>query len=323
MAWDPTQGQGQGQPGNGGQGQPGSGGPEPGAPQNPYQGQGQPGGGGPEPYSGYGTPQNPYGAPPPQNPYASPPPQNPYGAPPPQYGTPPNQQGGYGYGYAPPQQAPRPIGESIRELPNQYINVLTHPSDRTFEAEMVKADWNMVWVQLLILVVIGLVLGLIASLIYGAITHVTTGSASMAAAISAFTVATSVGGAFLNIIFIPLFFFAGVGIQYLLARAFNGQGTFMTQAYSQLLFKVPLDIASAVLGTLLVFIPFVGGLVGLAIWVYAVVLNVFQIKAVHRLDTGKAVAVVLIPYAVLLLVGILCAVAFAALFVSLLNSGGR
>jgi Yip1-like protein len=145
----------------------------------------------------------------------------------------------------------------------------------------------------------------------------------MAAAISAFTVATTISGAFLKIIFIPLFFFAGVGIQYLLARAFNGQGTFMTQAYTQLLFKVPLDIASTVLGTMLVFVSYVGGLIGLAIWVYAVVLNIFQIKAVHRLDTGKAVAVVLIPYAVLLLVGILCAVIFAAAFVSILTSGGR
>src|SRR2546425_13266010 len=131
MAWDPNQGQGQGQPGNGGQGQPGSGGQEPGAPQNPYQGEGQPGSAGQEPYSGYGTP-------PPQNPYASPQ-QGPYGAPPPQYGTPPNQQSGYGY--APPQQAPRPIGQAIQELPNQYIKVLTKPSAQTFAEEMGKADW--------------------------------------------------------------------------------------------------------------------------------------------------------------------------------------
>ncbi len=118
MAWDPTQGQ--GQTGNGGQGQSGNGGPEPNpdnnAPQNPYEGQGQPASGA-DPHSGYGTPQNPYGAPPPQNPYGSPPPQNPYGTPPPQYGIPPNQQGGYGYGYAPPQQAPR----SIRHLQKRWV----------------------------------------------------------------------------------------------------------------------------------------------------------------------------------------------------------
>lgn len=166
MAWDPNQGQGQQQPGNGGQGQPESGGPEPGAPQNPYQGQQQPGSGGTDPYSGYGTPQNPYGAPPPQNPYGTPPPQQgPYGAPPPQYGTPPYQQGSYGYGYAPPQQAPRPIGQAIQELPNQYIKVLTKPSVQSFAEEMGKADWGMVWIQLLIWALIGTILGLIRAAI--------------------------------------------------------------------------------------------------------------------------------------------------------------
>src|SRR6516162_5402575 len=136
MAWDPTQGQ--EQPGNGEQGRPANGGSQPNpdnsAPQNPYEEQGQPPRGA-DPYSGYGTPQNPSGTPP-QNPYASPPPQNPYATPPQQYGTPPYQQGGYGYGYAPPQQAPRSIGQAIQELPNQYLRVLTKPSPGTFAEEM-------------------------------------------------------------------------------------------------------------------------------------------------------------------------------------------
>ena len=296
MAWDPNQGQ---------------------------QGQGQPGNGGQEPYSGYGAPQNPYGTPPPQGPYGTPPPQNPYGTPPPQYGFPPNQQGGYGYGYALPQQPARPLEVSIRDLPNQYRNVLTHPSDVTFAAELPKADWQTVWAQLGILVVVGVILGLISSVIANAVVHATTGSASFATAFSAFSVATTISGAFLNIIFIPLFFFAGVGIQYLLAKAFNGQGTFLQQSYTHLLFKVPLDIASVILGTILVFVPIVGGIIGFAIFVYQVVLNVFQIKAVHRLDTGRAAAVVLIPYGVLLLVGTLCALAFASFFLAILNAGGR
>src|SRR5215471_12408169 len=131
MAWDPNQNQGQGQPGSGGQGQPGS--------------------GGPDPYSGYGAPQNPYATPPPQ--------QGPYGAPPPQYGTPPYQQGGYGY--VPPQQAPRPLGQAIQELPNQYIKVLTKPSAQSFFEEIGKADWGIVWIQLLVLAVIGTIFGLI------------------------------------------------------------------------------------------------------------------------------------------------------------------
>src|SRR5260221_9803277 len=125
MAWDPNQGQ---------------------------QGQGQPGNGGQEPYSGYGAPQNPYG---------TPPPQNPYGTPPPQYGFPPNQQGGYGYGYSPPQQPPRSLSQAIQALPNQYIKILTKPSVQSFFEEMGKADWAIIWVQLIAIAIAGTIFGLI------------------------------------------------------------------------------------------------------------------------------------------------------------------
>src|SRR5947209_1632390 len=133
---------------------------------------------GQDPYSGYGSPQNPYGAPQPDSPDPNAPPQNPYGTPPPGYNPPPQNpyanpeyQGGYqqggAYGYAAPQPQPmaaRPVNQSIQELPNQYRNVVTHPSDATFAAELPKADWAMVWVQLGILIVVGVVLGLISGL---------------------------------------------------------------------------------------------------------------------------------------------------------------
>jgi len=299
MAWDPTQGQGQGQSGNGGQGQPGSGGPEPGAPQNPYQGQGQPGSGGPEPYSGYGTPQNPYGAPPPQNPY---------GTPPPQYGTPPNQQGGYSYGYTPPQQAPLPIGQAIQELPNQYIKVLTKPSAQTFAEEMGKADWGMVWVQLLIWALVGTILGLIRGAIGLAGSSFVSNNQFNPATILALTVS----GSTFSFISVPVSFFILVGIQYLLAKAFQGQGKFLTQSYTTLLYEVPIYIVSYILG----FIPIFGGIVGLALFIYGIVLNVFSIMAVHRLSGGKATGVVLIPIAVLILLIFLCAFVIAAIFIA-------
>ena len=312
MSWDPTQ-----RPqSDGGQG----------------QGQGQ------DPYSGYGSPQNPYGAPQPNSPDPNAPPQNPYGTPPPGYNPPPQNpyanpeyQGGYqqggAYGYAAPQPQPmaaRPVNQSIQELPNQYRNVVTHPSDATFAAELPKADWAMVWVQLGILIVVGVVLGLISGLLGSALAAATTGSTNVAGSLAALTVATSVGAAFLRIIFIPLFFFIGVGIQYLVAKAFSGQGTFLAQSYTQLLYKVPLDIAGYVLATILAFIPvlglFLSPLVSLALFVYSVVLNIFQIKAVHRLTGGKAAAVVLIPYAVLLVLGLLCAIVAASLIISILHS---
>ena len=309
MAWDPTQGQ--GQTGNGGQGQSGNGGPEPNpdnnAPQNPYEGQGQPASGA-DPHSGYGTPQNPYGAPPPQNPYGSPPPQNPYGTPPPQYGIPPNQQGGYGYGYAPPQQAPRSIGQAIQELPNQYIRVLTKPSAQTFAEEMGKADWGMVWIQLLIWALIGTILGLIGSAIGLASSSFVRNNTFNPASIIALTVS----GSTFSFIAVPVTFFIVVGIQYLLAKAFKGQGNFLTQGYTYLLFEVPISIVSYLLG----FIPILGGIAGFALAIYGIVLNVFAIMAVHRLSGGKAVGVVLIPIAVLFLLVFLCAFAIAAILIA-------
>jgi len=309
MAWDPTQGQ--GQTGNGGQGQSGNDGPEPNpdnnAPQNPYEGQGQPASGA-DPHSGYGTPQNPYGAPPPQNPYGSPPPQNPYGTPPPQYGIPPNQQGGYGYGYAPPQQAPRSIGQAIQELPNQYIRVLTKPSAQTFAEEMGKADWGMVWIQLLIWALIGTILGLIGSAIGLASSSFVRNNTFNPASIIALTVS----GSTFSFIAVPVTFFIVVGIQYLLAKAFKGQGNFLTQSYTYLLFEVPIAIVSYLLG----FIPILGGIAGFALAIYGIVLNVFAIMAVHRLSGGKAVGVVLIPIAVLFLLVFLCAFAIAAILIA-------
>jgi hypothetical protein len=313
MAWDPTQGQ--EQPGNGEQGQPTNGGPEPNpassAPQNPNEGQGQPAGGA-DPHSGYGTPQNPYGTPPPQNPYASPPPpQNPYGTPPPQYGTPPyqqGQQGGYGYGYAPPQQAPRSIGQAIQELPNQYIRVLTKPSARTFAEEMGKADWAMIWIQLLILAVIGTILGLIRGAIGLAGSAFVTNNTFNPASIAALTVS----GSTFSFIAVPVSFFIVVVIQYLLAKAFQGQGNFVTQGYTYLLFEVPINIVSYLLG----FIPIFGGIAGFALFIYGIVLNVFSIMAVHRLSGGKASAVVLIPIAVLFLLVFLCVFVIAAILIA-------
>src|SRR6266571_6965123 len=300
MAWDPTQGQ--EKPGNGEQGRPANGGPEPNpgysAPQNPYEGQGQPASGA-DPYSGYGTPQNPYGAPPPQNPY---------GTPPPQYGTPPNQQGGYGYGYTPPQQAPRSIGQAMQELPNQYIRVLTKPSAQSFAEEMGKADWGMVWIQLLIWALIGTILGLIRAAIGLAGLSFVSNNTFNPAAITALTVS----GSTFSFISVPVFFFILVGIQYLLAKAFQGQGNFLTQSYTTLLFEVPINIVSY----LLAFIPILGGIAGFALSIYGIVLNVFAIMAVHRLSGGKAVGVVLIPIAVLILLAFLCIFAIAAIIIA-------
>ncbi len=276
---------------------------------DPNQGQGQPGGG-QDPYSGYGTPQNPYGTP--QNPYGTPPPQNPYGTPPPEnpYATPPSgyQSSGYGAAYGIPPATPLPLGEALRQLPQQYIKVLTKPGAQTFAEEMGKADWGIVWVQLLIYAVIGAILSFLATLTNPRTVSTTTGSSS---SISPATIqAITAGASLFTIILIPVGFFIGVGVIYLFAKMFGGEGSFLQQAYTTLLFSVPIGIITSLLG-LIPIVGTIGGLLG----IYSIVLNIFSVMAVHRLSGGKATAAVLLPGAILLLlvcVGLIILIAVVA-----------
>lgn len=259
--------------------------------------------------------QNPYGGPPPQdpnqNPYGGPPPQNPYEAPPPNYGTPPGYgvPPGYGtapgYGYnAPPSAEPLPLGEALRQLPSQYIRVLTKPSPTTLAMEMGKAAWDIVWLQLLISAVLSAILGYAGSLINPfRFTSLGTTSPSPIdpGTLQAITLGSSLG----SVILVPLFFFIGVGILYLLAKAFGGTGTFLAQSYTFLLIGVPVGIVSGLLS----LIPILGGLVAFGLSIYAIVLEVFAIMAVHRLSGGKATAVVLIPVGVIFLL-LICGFVF-------------
>jgi hypothetical protein len=291
--------------------------------QNPYEQPQQP------PQSPYGMPpQEQYGVPP-QSPYGMPPqeqygvpPQNPYGMPPQgQYGVPP--QGQYGApGYGAPVFTPLPLNEAVQQLPTQYQKVLTKPSVAAFVEELPKAAWDITWIQLLIYIVIRVVVGLIVGLVVAAVVHASLASNPYSTATSLFSAATTTSSALMQIISVPAGFFIIAGLQYLFAKAFGGQGTFLGQCYTSLLFVVPLGIISSILA-ILAAIPVAGSilasLIGLAIAIYQIVLNVFQIQAAHRLTGGKATAVVLLPYVIIFVLIMICAIAFAALFVSMLH----
>ena len=260
------------------------------------------------PNTGYGPPPNPYGAP--QNPYTNPP-ENPYATP--AYGA-PGYQGGPDY-YAPPQSAPLPLGEAIRNLPNQYIRVITKPGPMTFAEEMGKASWDIVWVQLIFYAIISTILSYLGTLISGANLNTTTGTGSVNPALLQSIQSITFGLTLGQIVLVPLFFFIGMAIIYGLARAFGGHGTFLTQGYTYLLFDVPLGTASSLVG----LIPIAGGLIALAIAVYRVVLAIFAVMAVHRLSGGRATAVVLIPIGVALLLACGLTVLVVALFAAALQ----
>jgi Yip1 domain len=246
-----------------------------------------------DPNSAYGTPSNLYSVS--QNP--SMPPTAPPDAPP-FYPYTKNQGGP---GYSPPPSAPLPLGEAIKGLPQQYTKGTTRPGVMTFAAEMGKASWDIVWVQLIGQAIILALLSYLRILILHGFNAANFGT---------------VGLPLVSIIMAPMFFFIGMGILYGLARAFGGQGKFVTQCYTYLLFSVPIGIVSGVVFTL---IPVAGSFIAIALGIYGIVLTILSLKAVHRLSGGKATAVVLIPAGVVLLVAFALAILFGTLIVAALQ----
>ena len=222
--------------------------------------------------------------------------QVPYGhAAPPQepYGASSYQRSGYSNG-TPVVQIDYPtLREDIRQLPGQYMKVLTRPSAATFLVEKDKANWDIVWIQLLGPIMIGLASRL---LVIFFTTHT-------------LTLQTI---SYQSLLFLsgPLLFFLFVGIQYAVARGFSAekQGTFLAQCYTTQLFAVPLGIALdlfSLIPAIAVISSFLSGAVG----IYNIVLNTFAIKAVHNIGGGKALLATLAPLG-LLLVFACCIAAF-------------
>lgn len=176
-------------------------------------------------------------------------------------------------------------------MPQQYIKVLTKPSARTFAEEMGKAKWDIVWVQLIGYAVIATLLIFLSTLTNATLYNPSGLSGAGTSSIDPVAIRLLIQRILLaEVIIIPIGFFIGVGIYYLIAKAFGGVGTYLAQAYTTLLFQAPMTI----LTLLLALIPYVG-FIGSFVSIYTIVLNVFSIMAVHRLSGGKATLVVLLP----------------------------
>ncbi len=258
---------------------------------------------------------------------------------------------GYGYGFPlPPQAQPLPLSQALRELPTQYKKILFKPGVRSFVEEQGKAEWGIIWIQLLFLMFVQVLVSIPLFLAYNQALASNPGMASAGADTSLFSSpAFLLLEIVLEVILVPLAFFIGIGIQYLVARAFKGVGSFKQQTYNQLLFQMPLGIVAAALSLILSTfvgrmmaatldvsatssgtIPLLGGpyllvlllfdLVSLGISVYITVLNVLSIMAVHRMSGGRAAASVLLPYGVLVLLVLLCVCAVAVIGVMAASS---
>lgn len=294
----------------------------------------------------YGAPPAGYGMPPHMPPpgYGAPPVYGvpPY-MPPPGYVMMPYPPSPFGYEPLPPPEPPLPLGQAIRELPGQYKRILRKPSARTFAIEQSKAEWGIIWMQLLFLAGLQLLSTLTSFLI----------SSSRSTAVSQ-TAGTGLPPSFLStlntvvpivaVILTPALFFAGVGIQYLMAKMFKGTGQFKQQAYNALLYQVPMAVISTVISlpvillsgsTNSMFMNFSStassapafsplSLIGLllfelaalGIFVYSIILNVYAIMGTHRLSGGKATGVVLIPWGIFIILYIILVVILVAVIVS-------
>jgi hypothetical protein len=112
------------------------------------------------------------------------------------------------------------------------------------------------------------------------------------------------------LIIVPIGFLIGVGITHLLAKLFGGDGPFGVFAYLVAAFQAPLGIASSIVG----LVPFLGGCIGFLLSIYGIVLTYFAVKVNYNLPDGKAIAVVLIPFILVLLIAVCFAVLAAAMF---------
>jgi hypothetical protein len=120
---------------------------------------------------------------------------------------------------------------------------------------------------------------------------------------------TVICGAPVGAIFAVLFFAIAVALIQWVAKLFGGTGSFDKLAYAFSAITVPYSVIAAIL-TLVGIIPIIGiltGLISFGLAIYVLVLEVLAVKAVNRLDTGRAVGSVLLPILVIFLVVCCCA----------------
>jgi hypothetical protein len=110
-------------------------------------------------------------------------------------------------------------------------------------------------------------------------------------------------GVLLNaVLFTPLLLVIGTGILYLVARLLGGQGSYggllATQAFTAVpsFLLAPLTLLANILR-----VPVLGGLFSLVFGIWTLVLAVIGIREGMALSTGRAVATLLIPIGVLVL----------------------
>jgi hypothetical protein len=219
----------------------------------------------------------------------------------------PPESEGPRYSYAhdrlvmPAQSTLRPLGPVLRALPAQYRHILWPPSVDSFTEELPQAEWRSTWFQLLGWGLVEAIVGFITWLIAPHPGLVIIGSGP--AATHVHVPPAPYGGQFVSV---PLGFFFAMGLIFLMAKLLGGQGTFLAQSYASVLVQAPLGALASILSV----IPYVG-ILALVVFIYAFILQIYAVRAAHHVSGGRAVAIVLLPTIVLIVLGILLVTVFA------------
>jgi hypothetical protein len=104
-------------------------------------------------------------------------------------------------------------------------------------------------------------------------------------------------------------------LQNLMAHLFGGQGTFGRTAYAMGAYLAPLSLVSAIIG----IIPIVNCL-GAILGIYSIVLNVRALQAAHSMNTGRALAAILVPGLVFVVICCVLGLAFSSTFSTIFQS---
>lgn len=207
----------------------------------------------------------------------------------------------------------------FQEMINGSIAVFTKPSVSTFE-EHEKNNLTWALIYSVIAGVINAVLAAIRAILFPVTVDVSGLPPELAEGIQAGAAASpNILGAVLGgIIFTIIGLLISWGITYALGRAFGGTGQFGELAYDLSLFNAP----STVIYSVLNFIPFLGGIAGLALFFYNLYLTYLGIQSGMNLPSNKALYVILIEFAIGLVLALCVAFFFAAAIAALIGASG-
>ncbi len=117
------------------------------------------------------------------------------------------------------------------------------------------------------------------------------------------------------------------GVFHLIAKLFHGNGTWGDLVFCVATVVAPASIISGVLGTvwglvsqvqiLYFLVAIFAGVIGVALAIYNIVLYVLAVKASENVGTGGAIATLLIPIGIVIVVGICCSATLIPVFMNI------